>query len=543
MDRQSILEQKRQRLEELRKKRLESSIEQNTSAVQSSEQDQPESQEPLLLKVDASVQTIGFPNHPNHSSVIQFSEITRFSKGIQTDKKEYIELSRSKNPKDSISNSDKGTKPKTETQNGHSESFIEVESIVDEQLLNSQLKESLLLLHEVFYDTIFHDTSKLKHTIDKDLDPIYVIQELVPFKTKIPMTFDASSKPEEFVVGFSSSARDDYEGFAVIFRTLSNNKVIPIYYLACTSYICEIKFDIFNDKRVLGGLKNGRIVVWEITDKDNGTTILPSLVSPHSYTNKALHTKPITSICQFNSEPNTFITTCAEGLINIWSVNFLEHPKYDTIKIPNESEAEDGISILGETYKSIHKALVVKDIEHSLLRYSYLNSLAIKTSTGSIHYLCNEPKSGYVDSTIPTKMLGSVTFIGSHEDTLVLAATSYTSNIHLFNTQKEILKISKTYLVLNICQRPSRQFQFISFGIDNEANNHSIVDFWDLVKNVRKPVYSIVIESQGYPINGDFNSSGDQFYLGFNDGKLSTLKIEDGRLENYATQDTIYDII
>lgn len=536
MDRQSLLEQKRQRLEELRKKRsalgqasgTKDPMIETTQTIPTQTNDSSKAPiNDIKVAVDAAVQADKLAAKP----VIEFSEINRFSKGVQTDK--FLE------PEDKPF-----TPPISHETSEPSPLTLEVDDSFNEQDLNTQLQQSILLLHEVFASTGLNKDSESKYSIQKEIDPIHVINEVLPLPTRIPVLFDVSSQANEFIASFNSTKEEEYPGLAVVFQIVSN-KIIPIYFLACLSPITQIKFDDLNNRKVIGGLKNGRIVIWEITDDSNDAFMLPTLITPTSYGNESLHRKPISSICQFPLEPNMFLTTCLDGKINFWSVNFLERPKCETIMIPNDTEDEEISAVLGNKYKKIKHALVVEDIQQSPQKLDFLNSMIIGTDTGFIHRLNNDPKTNYISSSIQSKLFGSLTIVGTNDGNTIVASTSHDCNINLFNDEKEILKLPTSYIALKVCKRPRSQFQFVSFGLFDEFSDNliSVVDFWDLNKRMRKPLCSIKINSESHPVSCAFDTIGTHLFIGFNDGKVSIFKLDNGRLQNYKVDDSIHDII
>lgn len=534
MDRHKLLEQKRQRLAELRLRRLAASeqpsgIEVGTEPVIILETDVSNATEALQKQplVDVGVQVKhNKPSTVDNNKVIK--EVTKFDKAVQTVKREVI--------------------VEEEKQEDIKEEVVDVvkETNFNENHLNKLLKEAIVFLNEIMAHVTVKSSSQVQFVSSSKDDLIQMVNE-IDSDNGVPYLIDVSPQPNEFVVGFNRGVAQELAGFAIIYK-VKNGKVIPVHFLGCESPISVIKFHQSTNKKVIGGLQNGRVIVWEIDENIyNNAVLLPILMSPVDYTNSSFHKSAITSILQIPSETNTFISTCADGMLNTWSVNFLEHPRSATIVIPNDVEDTDSTGILARRTKSIRHALILGTGDELLRESKFLNSMIIGTQSGTIHQLINDKKLGYVNSTINTKIIGSLVDIGYKDDLPIIAATCFDSNIYIYNSHKEILQLFTNYLVLGLFKRPNHHFQFITYGLYNELSDNltTAIDFWNLETNIRSPIYSIKINSSEHPILGQFDIIGNTFYIGFSDGKLSVFDIIREMMSSMEThnEDSINDII
>ncbi|EGV62475.1 hypothetical protein PSN45_001240 [Yamadazyma tenuis] len=527
MDRQSILEQKRKRLEELRQRRLANNDEKYAdNAVK-------EEAISKVIRVDASVQTQSdSPFRSNATSTINSLEITKFDKAVQTV---------NSTPNHPVQTSLIEVKDATQKESLDS---ILLDLNVNEKDLHSSLKSAVTLLHEVLATSIEPSVDSPAIQTDEEKGLIFVTTEVHAIKNRVPISIEVSTTPNEFLVNFNNNELEEFPGFAVIYRNL-NGKVIPMKFLASLSPINCIKFDEFSPSKVIGGLTNGRVVIWELAESSGeDAVILPTLMSPSDYSNGNLHKVPITSISQISTEPNTFITTCLEGLINVWSTNFLEYPQFEGVSLPNNTE--ESLGILEQPFKSIKHAILLENGDKNVLKdHKFLNSMIISTETHGVHQLINDSKLGYIKSTIETKIVGSMTNIGYKDDSSLTALTCYDSNIYILNNHKKILKIATDYMVLGLFKRPTTQFQFVTFGLFDELEDKltTVIDFWDLNVNTRSPLFSLRRPSSNHPTSGNFEKEGNIFYMGSSDGILSVLILDTNFITKGNNNDTIHEIV
>lgn len=498
MDRQTVLEQKRKRLEELRQRRLASTelrVELEPVPVES-----PPLRAPVAT-VDAGVQTEKFEPH-QLPKITKFTEISTFDKAIQTVKKP-----------DPI---------EQEPAVFSGEKTVENDQIFNEESLNELLKHAIVTLHQVISRK---STSKSPNNENKAL---YKLEELSTQRVPISMDF----KDTLLLVNFSASSTDELQGFAIVYDV--ENGIVPLYFLGCVLPINVIKLDIF-DSKAIGGLINGKVVVWEFDDTD--AIIMPTLVSPSDYTSTKLHESPITSILQNSLEPYTFVSTCEGGMINSWSTNFLQYPKGDAVRIPSDTDER---SLLRT--ESIIDAIMLKT--HKLKEFSIIDVMMISTGAKTLNKLTNDPKLGYISSKIDTKYLGSLNVIGYKDDAPIIACTAYDNNIYIYNIHKEILLLKTNYIALGVSVRPQHDFQFVSYGLFDELQGHlsTVVDYWDLSVDTTSPVFSFSNESPDHPVTSLFDETGNLLYIGFSDCKIWKFAL-DTTGTVITNKSTIHDII
>lgn len=576
MDRLSILQQKKQRLEELRQKRLASGGETKAAVEEVNNNKVLEDFKPK--KIDIAIQVDGVVNKSKSAKETRygdkFVEIDSLNKSVQTDKvTRKTEVEDTKKNEPPIHN-DESTDP-----------VIDIATHYNEQQLNILLNKAIILLHEALSHSAILSTNqsgKLNSMDDELLHEVFGNVTLLegyrpnlvktcPYNKNIVLVnFELSQNPLK--LNSQSGMEFGFPGLAVIVNT-ANNKLIPIHFLACNFSICQISFDIFNESKIIGGLANGKVVIWELNEPLSEAFILPTLITPSSYKtklsdSKQMHKSPITSILQFSSETNIFMTTCSEGTINIWSTNFLEHPQYDTIYIGKRDESSNP-SILSKASYNIAYALITSSAGNELYAnsnaLSFLNSVMIITDNGNMVRLSNDPKQEYnyslIDSNLKVddfnKTIHSITELGVVNDNCVVASSHLDSTISLWNITKLKLlhSIQLNYIVIGLATRPSRSFQFVSYGLFDILSSPdkemvAVIEFWDLSQDLRFPLYrtNIPVNNSGdgpkYPVSVEFDVSGTHLFLAFNDGLISVWDInEEVVKKEFINRDNIYEFL
>lgn len=353
MDRHQLLEQKRQRLAELRQRRLAASGSGNvlveTDLISAKEIGESIEMKPSRIKplVNVGVQ-VKPETSGSKSKITVIKEVAKFDKAVQTINRDTVK------PQEE----EKEEKEEKEETNNDNEIVVEKETNYNENDLNKLLKEAIIFLSEIVAQVTVKSTDDVQFVSSFKNDLIQLVNEYNS-NNGVPTIIDVSPQPNEFIISFNDKPDNDFPGLAIIYQ-LKNDKVVPVNFLGCESSISILKFDHSSNKKVIGGLKNGRVVVWEIDDQNSDESVLlPTLMSPVDYTSSSFHKSAITSILQLPSETNTFISTCEEGLVNVWSVNFVEHPRNDTIIIPNDIEDSDSMGILAKRNKGISRALIL----------------------------------------------------------------------------------------------------------------------------------------------------------------------------------------
>lgn len=508
MNRASIeqrIEQKRQRIEELKRKRLRGEgLVKNGDELVSNEEVAP-----FIETTDSSqveqVEVIE-PIPPEESKPTLLKTI-KVSKNVQTDKVRHITVPQTKTPPPEP--------PKFE---------LPVELNYNEDQLYRLVQDAIIMLNKV----LITDTPQTsKHANFDETDIISFETEFYPLPERIPLKISIFNS--NILVLFNSIASQDYRGYAVIY-TKFNNKLIPIKYLGSLWPISVIK--LFNDSKVIAGCKTGRICVWDLNETTNEVILLPSLSTPTNFINKNLPQSDITSINILDD--NLFVTTCLSGLINFWSVNFLEYPKF-TMTIANQ---QDLLVLLAKPYQEITNAILVNESQEAN-HENYLNNLIISTNSQVIR-LVNDPKMSCIKSSFDIKV-DTLNLLGLKDTIPIIGITCKDCNIHIYNSTTKILTIPTNYMVLGLVPRLNNHFQFVSYGLYDEIASEltSCVEFWDLNRKLYKPVHCVNINSGEHPISCGFDDN--VVYLGFSDGKVSCFSIDDERLMKIAMEDTIHD--
>lgn len=300
MDRQTLLEQKRQRLQELKLRRLN----QSEAATEIDELVDRLQYEPKL-SVSVAVQTDA-PTSDRHAHNYIHSEA-----GDPHGKGTTMHSDREKITYDKGIQAGVAVEIIQESAEEAVEPAIAEEVVgPSEEDLNSSLEKSLktlnkLLLQDSAETDFFVDGESLKESLIRPStssafsvtqilpgveDRTIAAMDVSPRKSVIVVSYQKNSllqkqQQQQLRLGLQADHPTSFEsvirspGLAVVYN-LQGSKPIPEAYLLATSPIFSIKFDKSGGSvsKLIGGLRSGKVVIWEVND--DSMAFLPLLISP-----------------------------------------------------------------------------------------------------------------------------------------------------------------------------------------------------------------------------------------------------------------------
>ncbi|CUM51807.1 uncharacterized protein AC631_03338 [Debaryomyces fabryi] len=609
MDRQSLLEQKRQRLQELKQRRLGTASNDDKLVNELIDQFQtlPNQRNPkqvnVAIQVDITPQeqessyiNSGTPVHNENSNTNENNIIT-YDKAIQTVDE----------PSDTESES------RTTVVEGINEDEEAIESApvvqIEESKLNASMKQSFKFLSKIITQEALDSSILKNYTDDDDLknkfgktmdeeisksDPFQLNLDIPPIKGRLVRDIDTSPHFHELMVASYSLENSSINqlissqlhfdnvtqspGLAIIYNVKSS-KAFPEYFLHCSSSITKIKFDKVNPRKVIGGLSDGKVVIWDLLDnRRNSVAILPLLMTPvlsniassiinncQQTVNFVHHKNEISSINQILVEHNEcIISTSLDGVINLWSSNLLAWPKISSLKLSKPINN-------AETYVKPKEILTISNVlmlrkEPDLARsvkkelssqppaYKFLNRLLVGSDDGKLFRLSNDARNGNIEllyeedyregeNPLHSNSITSIIELPIEGQETVIATSNVDWSIKMWKSSQKspILQIPTNYLILDMKSRPTNPLQFFTLGVFNQSLNHDlrpIIDFWDVSRRLMNPICSILLDSQiesnEHTINSKLYSTSAKFYdngnniiVGFNDGSIQIWSIND----------------
>ncbi|EGW33689.1 uncharacterized protein SPAPADRAFT_48813 [Spathaspora passalidarum NRRL Y-27907] len=482
MDRQQLLEQKRQRLQELKQRRNQHKEDVNVDAIIDTLTKQ--SVATSTTSVDVSTQT---------TEVRRVVEGVRYDKAIQT-----------------IAPEKEQEEAKAEVVTASAAAAAAEDKLVgkhelSETKLNQALANSLKLLNKL----------TVKSTIELEQTTVQVEHAKSGFFQEI----DSHS-------GHTGSISDIDVCGSLIAIAYANSKysaivyagTTPQHFLTSISQITTIQFDINNSNRIITGCANGSISIYELSNQLS-PVVSPTLTTPlYSTTlfnnNFALHTTPILSITQLKiNDNNCLLTVCKQGIINLWSSNLLAVPKTESIILFPKK--------LNSTFLS---RAIFTSIQTHYVDTAYLNSLVF-VGDGKFYqldkditpYITNELESGIATIINDVTVLDSM-LITAHMDW----------NIRIWKDECKTVPVP--YLVDKIVVRPDSR-QFITVSHQPMAK----VDLWDISKRLYTPIVT-VCETAVDTVA--FNETGTQLLLGKQEG-FTILSIDELTVDEVEYDDGI----
>ena len=478
IDRQQLLEQKRQRLQELKQKRLLQQQQQSSPSLSLSPLPTREISpsfvgQPIRKSVDVSTQTQLDVSITVDSKEIVEKEVSKYNKAVQTSppiEQDILE----------------DTTPDRNVQFNNKQEIHESE-------LNEALTRSIKLVNKLHItNTIILDNGNQEL---KNGNTTSGIEKWAIFDTKQYMV-SIDINDNLLAIAFTKNITND----AIIYNIDTPN-LFPEYYLNSLSQIEILKFDKFNRNRIIGGLKNGGICIWELNDTQ--ISLMPVLSTP-LYTSLmntvgksiTLHSSKIVFLKQILIDGNVCIMSISqEGILNIWSTNLLAEPKM-SFKIFDKEKNLDGFQISGGVYLGAEEVVGT----------GFISDIIVSANDGNLY----NAKGDLVHENSSKTMTHCLKQLGNY------IITSHSEwNLKLWNKDELDLfkEIPVPYIVQDIVIRPIKSsLQFATIGYSNLTNGKQVVDLWDLKKRLYSPIATI-IETDDEIIKTAFNNSGDKLVI------------------------------
>lgn len=550
MDRQALLEQKRQRLQELKQRRSE------LAALPSIDL-----KAPVAVKVDFAVQ-VDLPTHIQQTPVHTIYEqpnAPRFDKAVQTD----------------FENEEEEKHEEIEVTHSPVEEPQEIEptpqEIVEETLQTELEKTSL---HFKFSDLRL-GVKDLAAAAEVDTkEPFSITHGISDFLDRPISGVATSAKfPNVVLVSYGkpkSQRKTDHithsQGLAIVFNR-DATPMVPEFFLQCTSAITQIQFNVADPFKVIAGLQNGHVVIWDLTDiNPSQISVLPTLQTTSLTSlgekinlNYVRHTLPIVLLQQLdlaNQLTSGFVSVCADGIINLWSPNFLAFPKADSAKLSTSEKLKDRICATDALLLS--SQMRVADDKHVRPELRFLDQLLVGSTDGKVYRLSSrgtdsnrgnvaqiysETETQTDDSFIESPyVLLSVTCLAElrisvSKSLLVSAHNDWQLRIWDLTQSLPIATILTSTVVSLIFTRPEHPYHLITVGNVLPPKVKPCIQFWDLEAKLLGPIYTFPAPDLGSQVtSATFSANGDKLVVAFANGELKVWEIEEPRLDAQANQ-------
>lgn len=473
IDRQQLLEQKRQRLQELKQKRLLQ--QQSSSPLPTNEASPIFIEQPNRKRINVSTQTQSDISTIPDTKLIIEKEVNRYDKAVQTSTA-FIEETEKAELNPSVKLIDKQEIPETE--------------------LNDALTSSIKLINKLHItNTITLENGNHRHINGNSSSGI---ERWTTFDTKHSIAA-IESRDNLLAIAFTKGVSND----AIIYN-MATPKLFSEYYLNSLSQIEVLKFDSYNRNRIIGGLQNGGLCVWELSDTEISSmavlsTPLYTSIMNNSANGKSvsLHLNKIVFLAQLLIDGNVCIVSISqEGLLNIWSTNLLAEPKMSFKIFNNEN--------------NLHKLQVRSGVylgPDEVVGTDFIADIIISANDGSLY----NAKGELVHDNPTMSMTHCLKSLGGY------VITSHSEwNMRLWSKEKvdPFKEIPVPYIVQDIVIRPvkSASLQFATLGRSNLTNGKQIIDLWDLRRKLYTPI-ATVTKTDDNIVSITFNDTGDKLVV------------------------------
>lgn len=538
MDRQALLEEKRQRLQQLKQRRAEAAS--NVASIAPIETLPSPKTPPPVHSISVAIQTDPFvaPYSEPDLPLIVKKETISLEKGVQV-----TPLQNSESPK---------LTPLAEITRSVSTESLRYDTAVNEPAVNTLLRESIKQLNAVSYgrrdysaptasvSNAGHETacgflSQCNHG-EKNGRPVNALDASLHFPELIVVAYGDPLVPNE--------ATDITPGLAIVYNT-STDPIFPEFFLHAISTITSIVFDKSMSNRVYAGLKNGQLVMYDFSQRTSTKTgLLPSLTTPMYSLTRAMpsksykyHSSAIVLILQVAVEGNDLIVlSSGDGVINVWSPNLLAHPRLDLLQLFEPTDQLEMVAI--KRPLSIRKMIVHNDLNDSIHAPTksshYLNTLIVASNSLHLLQLCSDPKHSYIDWKLACNITDMILLQLSPKMTCIVSANLDWSLLIFIVPQKPIIVPTRS-IVLRVAARPHHHKQFVTLGTTSNASQLDLaIEFWDLESRLFSAIMSVPVSRVG--INATtiwFDTTGENVLVGFADGYILMWNIDQNRLSHH----------
>ncbi|KAG7191445.1 uncharacterized protein KQ657_003120 [Scheffersomyces spartinae] len=553
-ERQSLLEQKRQRLQELKRRRQLGSPSKEINLL-----DVDNILETTPGKVDIAIQTDTIIEDKdtvaNSDTVVNVRfkkhlEDIQCNQGIQTVESFFEsieEIEHDDGDDDGGDDGDDGDDDKA--------------TVLDTQIEDSNAALKSLYQEEIQEPTVFDEydvsfTANGTNTDVEDFNPFKLLARIeANSNVRAIAGIDVSARfPGLVVVSYARcDSPHQLNGLAKVYN-FDKNPPTTEFVLECDTSICQIQFDHCNNKRVIAGLADGRIVIWDLNDPTNRQStsteteyiVLPSISSPHpnatDCNNNSAHNSGISSLTQLSIENNdSIVITTYSGMVSLWSTSILASPKCSSINIVKTSTKDDTGNVSTENIGiegvvALRGDLALQEASFAIDQHKFLSNLVVLSSKGNLYRLGNDMEliksvyqsetktsTGPGESLLPTSLssfLEGKYFITTHLDSSL--------KLWMLTNPQPLLEIPTKDLIIGLAVRPHYDFQFVTLALSLTP----IVQFWDLKVRMRSPIVDIVITEATSPTKIAFDSDGKQLVVGFLDGSVSLYEIDETILKD-----------
>lgn len=537
VDRQALLEQKRQRLNELKQRRLQKEKEDAEKAqIKQAEEDVK------VKKVDFAVQVGESTEISRPQVVAKPSLVIRFDKAIQVEPEVFEEE----------------IEPETEAESPVVDDIPQEVEPLKEEVVNEALESQLeSQLHFPFSKLRLgiKDKHELRSVGDSPFTQSHPLSDFLdrPIRDiKTTLQF-----PDLLLVAYGppKSKKSDLTnplGLAIVFNA-STESIFPEFFLHSTSIITTIEFDKSDAFRIIAGMENGRLALWDLTNvKSDQLSVLPTLQTSTvaSFFEKSkkgfiYHSSPIILIEQpdVNTASPSMVTICANGVINVWSLSILAFPKLPSKTIQPSSGA--GVDVTSVLMSSNY--MLSTDTSHHAPEFKFLNNTYVGSVNGDIIKLKNSKDGRLVDRTYSSAATAAALSIAetswkhnqSTSTILLSSHMDWTLKLWHHSSQSPLHSISTGKITTKIQVRPCHEFQFVTLNAFTPPEGSSSVDYWDLKVRCLAPVCSVPLLSDfGVVALVAFDSEGSSLTIGSKTGQLTVLAIDQIQLDTVNEQRT-----
>lgn len=544
MDRQALLEKKRQRLLELQQRRAD--LRSTDVAVDTAvETAVPEPKVKVDFGVEVDLVSAGVRKVAASTVARPQREAIRFDKGVQTDFEEPEKVE--------VEEPEVIHEPPTQESDA-----AQTRSEIVEETLKSKLEE----VSPLFSNLRLGIKNEVAAEVDTTKAPFNEVPGIADYIQRPVVALATTAKfPELLLVAYGKSKAKrqkklltSLSGLAVIFNRKTPGG-LPEFILQCSSTIKVIIFDEADPFKIIAGLENGRLAMWDLTGVEpNQISVLPTLQSStiasasgdtlHNYTH---HTSPIVHLHQIDVDYNSsIVSVCEDAVINVWSTNLLAFPKLTSVQITEDPQRPKHLLCVSSVVlvDSAHWAFQAQSSQNSP-EYRFLSHMYLGSMGGGIIGVGNEKEKNYVRSLMNETCLSSISSVTAlaeikykpTESLLLSAHKDWTLRLWDLNEDKLVLSIPTDTSVTEIHVRPGTWSQFVTIGSVRPPEARICIQFWDFEAKLMGPVTSIPVNNDVMEAVATFTRDGSELIVAVGETVL-VWKVDEKMLKSQISGST-----
>lgn len=375
--------------------------------------------------------------------------------------------------------------------------------------------------------------------------------------------------PELAAVAFGAKSRPapgDAAGVVVVYN---HRTMVPQFLLHALAPLSAVRFDRVDTRTVFGGCSVGTVVAWDLADSPAAQVAIdPSLSTPYAGPGMEAggagapgapaidyvpHRQAVVALHQYTRHGhNVVVLVLADGVVNAWLPQLLAWPKYDSAVVATSGataglagtgtsagpSASTSAPTVGGTPLVVAGGTLVgggraadstPDLAPDLKRRHYLNLVVVAGVGGTVAVCDDDPHHHYVreaaagpDGALAVVAMLDALVVTAHLDLLVCLWRVSALGL------ERVHSVVARCCVVRVCVRPHHPGQFVAVGV--ARGGRQVVEVWDWRRRARTAVTAVLGFAEPVISALGFDAEGAVLVVGFDTGEVAKVVVDDAEL-------------